>query len=168
MVAQMIEGRPEAAVYAGVLAACERVAPKPGEGQKAALTWFAAQTMGWQAARELHTTSLWYKRLRILKAAGLPVPRRIAGIGYADEQRPKLPELIGRRFTVRQSWQAPTLVQGHPVDLLPVGSVGAVERLVISSEGLALGLDVAGGYEEVSPAVFLASVELLPDHVTCQ
>jgi len=112
-----------------VLAALRAVAPSEGLARAAACTWAAAQSLGWTSARVLRTKATWYRHLRLLHQAGLPVPLQSYGekrpAAATNAQTPTLADLyalVGRSFTVTDAWEP---------EFYPNGTTGTVLALAL-------------------------------------
>lgn len=51
----------------------EAVAPTVGQAKAAYTMWYLVKSMGWELAKESHTSTTWYRNLKILKESGLTV-----------------------------------------------------------------------------------------------
>ncbi|GAB4302430.1 MAG: hypothetical protein Kow0096_23910 [Thiohalomonadaceae bacterium] len=64
----------DAVLKVGFLESLETLAPTLDAGRQAFLTWSLVQSFGWAEARRRVPRSTWHRHLRLLAAAGLPVP----------------------------------------------------------------------------------------------
>lgn len=150
------------------LVACEAAAETRAEGRLAWVTWVIGTRSSWLDARRALSRSSWYRHLKVLQLAGLPVPEEVQDaesvpasfLGpYRARSAPgALLRLPGQRFSITK-----------PLDewIVP-GVTGTVQAIQFRGDQWQVGVQLdgsPGGYEELPLGTFVSSTEPLPESV---
>lgn len=140
----------DAILQLGYLQTLESTAPTPTAGQQAFFTWLMGHALGWDETRQRVPRSTWYRHLRLMADAGLPVPsgQETPSADPMSEtpywfgaetpfqvsemlfQRPGLVmQLVGKRFSVALPWRDLGVwctTGRQQLEAWPVGSRGVI------------------------------------------
>jgi hypothetical protein len=150
------------------LVACEAAAGTRAEGRLAWVTWVIGTRSSWLDARRGLSRASWYRQLKVLQLAGLPLPEDVQDADsvpasflgpYRARSGPGvLLRLPGQRFSITK-----------PLDewIVP-GVTGTVHAVQFRRGEWTVGVQLdgsPGGYEELDLGVFVGSTEPLPESV---
>lgn len=113
---------------AALMTALRAVAPTENKARDAFDTWSTVQLLGWPKARGLYHHVTWYRRLALLRRAGIGTPVRPYGkkglqtansreaLTFSDCQR-----LVGAPFAITDPWDR---------ECYPAGTTGTVSAVL--------------------------------------